>query len=206
MGTLKPGALITPAKVTRFIDANPVDIQQDIPMLSQFRIYIFVPGVQAGATFLNSLCNRIQNPSSYLSRVSALASSAYTTLPPPSAPFDEYAQNQRYTPVSKMFTYALVTQTPRSDAEIARLPPLLQASRWTFYLDDIDRPSDCGGCTAKWFGNLSIDQAVIVNVRPDGYVGSIGRWEGISNADQGAILGKQAMAWLEDYYKRFLQA
>jgi phenol 2-monooxygenase (NADPH) len=33
LGELRVGSLPPPAKVTRFIDANPVDIQLDIPML-----------------------------------------------------------------------------------------------------------------------------------------------------------------------------
>ncbi|EER40579.1 FAD binding protein [Histoplasma capsulatum H143] len=51
---LKPGALLTPARVTRFIDANPVDIELDIPLLSQFRIYMFTPSLQAGTAFLEN--------------------------------------------------------------------------------------------------------------------------------------------------------
>ena len=33
LGSLRAGSLLPPAKVTRFIDSNPVDIQLDIPML-----------------------------------------------------------------------------------------------------------------------------------------------------------------------------
>src|SRR6186713_1265993 len=36
-GVLRVGELMVPAKVTRYIDANPIDIQLDIPMLGQFR-------------------------------------------------------------------------------------------------------------------------------------------------------------------------
>ena len=42
MGDAKPGCLLPPAKVTRYIDSNPVDIQLDIPMLGQFRIYLLI--------------------------------------------------------------------------------------------------------------------------------------------------------------------
>jgi phenol 2-monooxygenase len=37
LGDLRVGTLPPPAKVTRFIDANPVDIQLDIPMLGRWR-------------------------------------------------------------------------------------------------------------------------------------------------------------------------
>jgi phenol 2-monooxygenase (NADPH) len=35
LGNLRVGATVPPAKVTRFIDVNPVDIQLDIPMLGE---------------------------------------------------------------------------------------------------------------------------------------------------------------------------
>ena len=35
LGHLRAGSLLPPAKVTRFIDSNPVDIQLDIPMLGK---------------------------------------------------------------------------------------------------------------------------------------------------------------------------
>ncbi|EGC48320.1 FAD binding domain-containing protein [Histoplasma capsulatum var. duboisii H88] len=187
---LKPGALLTPARVTRFIDANPVDIELDIPLLSQFRIYMFTPSLQAGTAFLESLCNYIQSPTSFLSRASMRANKSYAANPPPAGPLDEFAQPDRYTPVSKLFTYALVTRTAKCDAEITSLPALLQASRWTFYLDDV---IPGGGCTEKWLGNVPGDEVAIVNVRPDGYVGSIWRCGGVGQkGEAGSDLGRKA--------------
>ncbi|PGH30778.1 hypothetical protein GX50_06452 [[Emmonsia] crescens] len=197
---LKPGGLLTPARVSRHIDANPIDIQLDIPLLSQFRIYMFIPNLQAATAFLTGLCNYIQSPTSFLSRATMRANKSYTTNPPPVAPLDGYAQLDRYTPVSKLFTYALVTRTAKCDAEITALPALLQASRWTFYLDDV-MPD--GGCTEKWLGDVAGDEVAIVNVRPDGYVGSIGRWGGVG-AD-GEDMGKTAGEWLDEYYGGFLK-
>ncbi|PGG97858.1 hypothetical protein GX51_07100 [Blastomyces parvus] len=193
---LKPGGLLTPARVSRYIDANPIDIQLDIPLLSQFRIYMFIPNLRSGAAFLESLCNYIQLPSSFLSRASMRANKSYAVNPPAVAPLDDFYQLNRYTPVSKLFTYALVTRTAKADAEITALPALLQASRWTFYLDDV---MTGGGCTEKWLGDVAADEVAIVNVRPDGYVGSIGRW----GAGQDA--GRKAGEWLDAYYGGFLK-
>jgi hypothetical protein len=40
------------------------------------------------------------------------------------------------------------------------------------YLDDADEKP----CTDNWVGKLDSDQAAIINVRPDGYVGSLSLW------------------------------
>lgn len=199
-GGIRPGALLSPAKVTRYIDANPVDLQLDIPMLGQFRIFFFVRDVKAAASFLNKVCAEATSPRTTLGRISAAAEVSYTELPPPRTEMDEFIQPQRYTAVSKVFTFATVTTMPKADVEIADLPAALQDSRWTFYLDDIagyGRPS----CTEKWLGGLDTDEVAIVNVRPDGYVGSIGRW---STSDPRT--GEMAGTWLGTYYGQFLNA
>ncbi|KAK4540024.1 hypothetical protein LTR36_009840 [Oleoguttula mirabilis] len=196
-GQLRAGSLLTPARVTRYIDSNPVDLQLDIPMLGQFRIFILVSDVHAASHFLNSICDSAGDRSgSVLCSATAAAAQSYTAfgIPPPES--EAFAQSQRYTAVSKLFTFALITAARQDQFEIADLPPLLQNSRWTVYLDDIDRPESC---TQKWVGALRQHEVVLVNVRPDGYVGSIGRWDA---ADEGS--GSVASAWLEEYYGGFL--
>lgn len=90
---------------------------------------------------------------------------------------------------------------PKSDIEISDLPPLLQDSKWTFYLDDIPEQDTRGSlCTNKWLGSLGPGEIAIVNVRPDGYVGSLGRWD--SSVDDA---GEEAAKWLDSYYDRFMQ-
>jgi hypothetical protein len=199
-GGLRPGALLSPARVTRYIDANPVDLQLDIPMLGQFRIFFFTRDAKGAASFLGRVCEEVTSPRTSLGRVSAAADLSHSELPPPQTEMDEFVQPKRYTPVSKTFTYAIVTSEPKENVEIADLPKALQDSRWTFYLDDAagaGKPS----CTDKWIGELNVDEVAIVNVRPDGYVGSIGRWNVIS-----ADAGDQAASWLDGYYGGFLNA
>lgn len=90
---------------------------------------------------------------------------------------------------------------PKADVEISDLPALLQDSRWTFYLDDIPEQDTRGQlCTNKWLGSLGPGEVAIVNVRPDGYVGSVGRWD--SSMDDA---GEEAARWLDTYYDGFLQ-
>lgn len=196
-GDLRAGSLLSPAKVERYIDANPVDLQLDIPMLSQFRIFFFVDDVKAAAAFLGMVCQEAISARTVLGRVSAAAETSYAQLPVPSTEADEFIQPQRYTPVSRCFTFALVTTMPKANVEISDLPPVLQDSRWTFYIDNIMTPMSC---TEKWLGELGENQVAVVNVRPDGYVGSVGRWD---TSDSRAAL--EATSWLDAYYGAFLQ-
>ncbi|KAI9171393.1 Phenol hydroxylase [Paramyrothecium foliicola] len=201
MGDAKPGCLLPPAKVTRYIDSNPVDIQLDIPMLGQFRIYILTWDVQQAGPFLQTFCQAIASTNSFISQLSAAASASYAAQPRPAAPEDIYVRPERYTAVSHLFTFALITTMPKSEVEISDLPPLLQDSRWTFYLDDIPEQDTRGSlCTNKWLGSLGPSEVAIVNVRPDGYVGSVGRWE--SSVDNSGV---EAARWLDTYYNGFMQ-
>jgi hypothetical protein len=185
--SLQPGSLQLPAKVTRYIDANPVDIQLDLPMLGQFRIFFFVPDVQMALPFLRSVCDGFDN-GTLMGRVTSQASQSYQRQPRREAPSEAFAQHSRYTAVSDAFTLSLVTRSSKSQFEIADLPKLLQDSRWTLYLDDVDTPQ----CTDKWFGALQNSQAGIVIVRPDGYVGAIDTWD-LSASDE-------ARRWVEEYF------
>ncbi|CAM1506951.1 Fc.00g065920.m01.CDS01 [Cosmosporella sp. VM-42] len=201
MGDAKPGCLLPPAKVTRYIDSNPVDIQLDIPMLGQFRIYLLMWDVQQSGPFLDTFCQAIATSNSFISQLSAAASASYAAQPRAPAPEDVYIRPERYTTVSHLFTFALITTMPKTEIEISDLPPLLQDSRWTFYLDDIPEQDTRGSlCTNKWLGSLGPGEVAIVNVRPDGYVGSIGRWD--SSVDDSGIA---AARWLDEYYGGFMQ-
>ena len=196
-GGLRAGALLSPAKVTRYIDANPVDLQLDIPMLGQFRLFFFARDLKAVSSFLDEVCQAITSLETSLGRISAAAEASYAALPSPCTEMDEFVQPQRYTAVSTVFTLATVTTMPKSDVEISDLPKALQDSRWTFYLDTIMQPS----CTEKWVGDIGVDEVAIVNVRPDGYVGSIGRFQASS-----VRASQTAVDWLEVYYDGFLKA
>jgi hypothetical protein len=56
------------------------------------------------------------------------------------------------------------------------------------------------GCIPKWLGEVAAGEVAIVNVRPDGYVGSIRRWDIASQA-----AGEAAAHWLDEYYGGFLE-
>ncbi|KAF2270338.1 FAD monooxygenase-like protein [Lojkania enalia] len=199
-GLLEPGYLLPPARVTRYIDANPVDIQTDIPALGQFRIYIFAHNVHTAMPFLDTVCSMHQSTSSYVGRVTAIGNASYTMQPPLAAPHDQFVCPERYTPISGIFTYALVTDMDRNKVEIEDLPFLLRDSRWTFYLDDVPhQDTRKQKCLDKWLGGLGDSEVAIVNVRPDGYVGCLRRW-----VDGSRDSGLSAVRWMDRYYEQFL--
>lgn len=69
------------------------------------------------------------------------------------------------------------------------------------YLDNVPHlDTQSQRCTDKWLGSIESGQAAIVNVRPDGYVGSVTKF---STAGEDA--GPEAARSLDDYYGGFLQ-
>lgn len=111
-GGLKPGLILPPSKAIRYVDHNPVDVQLDIPILGQFRIYVLVHDV-VGSTerqFLEDLSKCITAPSSLMSRASAAAQQSYAHKPRLQGMEDEYFRHERYNPISDMFTFALISK------------------------------------------------------------------------------------------------
>lgn len=188
---LQPGSLQFPAKVTRYVDANPVNIELDIPLLSQFRVYLFVPSVQKSLAFLGALCEGLMGTNG-LGKILIEANQSYAKKSRSLTQEDDFSCPQRYTTISEAFTFAMVTQSGRSDFEIANLPTLLQDSRWTLYLDDAIGTS----CTDKWFGKLEDERVGIAIIRPDGYCGGIDAW-GVNNA-------AEAEQWIKEYFSFML--
>lgn len=200
-GSLIPGFLLPPAKVTRFIDSNPVDIQTDIPALGQFRIYFFVHNIHAAMPFLETVCHQHSGNSSYVGRITAAGNASYTVQPPLAAPHDQFVLPERYTPVSGVFTYSLVTDMNRNDIELRQLPSILRESAFTFYLDDVpDRDTRKQTCMDKWLDGLDENEVVVLNVRPDGYVGCVRRFMSGSRES-----GMAAVHWMDEYYEQFMR-
>lgn len=109
----RPGCTLPPGKVSRYIDANPVDVQLDMPVLGQFRVYMFVPDMvssRGGTTFLRALCAGIADPGSLMSRLSAAASKSYLERPRVPSSEDLFIRPERYTAVSQLFAFALISK------------------------------------------------------------------------------------------------
>lgn len=108
-GDARPGCLLPPARVTRYVDSNPVDIQLDIPMLGQFRIFLLMWDVQQAAPFLTTFCRYVADNSSFVSQLSAAASKSYASQPRKGSAEDVYIRPERYTTVSHLFTFGLIS-------------------------------------------------------------------------------------------------
>lgn len=109
-GTARPGRNLPPAKVTRYIDDNPVDIQLDIPILGQFRVFLVLPDVVGASEFLSTFSQSVLSETSLVSQLSTAASKSYQELPRPRKAKDVYYRPERYTPLSQLFTYALISK------------------------------------------------------------------------------------------------
>lgn len=107
-----PGCTLPPGKVSRYIDANPVDVQLDIPVLGQFRLYFFIPDILSApaAAFLVSLCGAIADPNSLVSRLSAAAGKSYLERPRVPSHADIFKRPERYIAVSQLFAFALISK------------------------------------------------------------------------------------------------
>ncbi|KAI0812975.1 FAD binding domain-containing protein [Xylaria sp. FL0064] len=202
-GDAKPGCTLPPSKATRYIDANPVDVQLDIPMLGQFRVYVIVPDLLEPGDrrrFLEEFSDTITSESSFLAKVSRAASESYRRKPRPQRSMDVFSRPDRYQAFGELFTFALLTSTHKDRFEIASLPALFSTSPWTVYLDDAAHMDTKGmRCIPKWLGEVDPGEVVIVNVCPDGYVGAIKRWD-----VSGQTTGTEAAHWLDEYYGNFL--
>lgn len=200
LGTLRAGSLPPPAKVTRHFDSNPVDIQLDIPYLGQFRIYYFAKNIEQTREFLQVMSEHALSYTSILGKMTAAANASYTLQPPLAAVSDEFTRPERYTTVSGLFTFSLVLQQNARDFELDELPQLFRDSRFTVYADDVPHlDTRYMSCTDKWLGALSGSEVGVVVLRPDGYVGTVGRFMGRSKEN-----AARATKWLDEYFDGFL--
>lgn len=120
----RPGCILPPAKVTRYIDANPVDLQLDIPMMGQFRIFLFAWDIFQSATFLESFCNSVTSRHSFVNALSVAATASYAQQPRPVVPEDVYTRPERYLNASEMFTFSLISKSQPKQINLA-VPPVL---------------------------------------------------------------------------------
>lgn len=79
---------------------------------------------------------------------------------------------------------------------------MFSQSKWTVYVDNVAHLDTQGRqCTDKWLGGLGEDQVALINVRPDGYVGSV-----MTFCTRDPDAGLQAARDLDAYYGGFLDA
>lgn len=192
---LESGELLTPARATRFIDANPVDLQIDVPLLNQFKIYFLMSDYHSSAPLLAGICDHVFALDSIIARSSQ--KSLIATRPYVMTEADEYTVPERYTPphVSRLFTFCVVTKTPQTQLEFTDLPQQLREYKWTLYLDNL---GDSVSPIRKWAGPEGVAKGEVMGiiVRPDGYVGAVESW--------GGDIYLAASQWFTTYFKDIL--
>lgn len=159
---LRTGRILTPATVTRVVDANVVHLEQEIPMNGSFRLYVFGGNPSGTRRAVADFAKHLTDKRSFFS---AFARSD----------IDSVSYHERHNPHSHFFTVATVLAAPRSQIEIQQLlPSVLARYRDHVYADDVwDQrvPEAKAAAHAK----MGLDEAKggVVLVRPDGYVGCV---------------------------------
>ena len=183
---LRTGRILTPATVTRVVDANIVHLEQEVPLNGSFRIYIFAGRPTVTQRALADFCTHLTAPRSFFS--------AYSY---PAAEKDKVSYHERHNPHSPFFTFCTVFSAPRSSISInSMLPPVLARYRDHVYVDDVwdQRVPDAKAAAHAKMG-LDEGRGGIVVVRPDGYVGCVVK----------LVEGKGTVEALNGYFGAFVQ-
>ena len=159
---LRTGRILTPATVTRVSDANPVHLEQQIPLNGAFRIYVFAGKYTTTRNAVADFAYNLRKPSSFFSQHLR-------------CDIDEVDFHERHKPHSHFFTLATIFNANRPDVEIREMLPELLARYWDHvYADDIwDKRVPNAKAAAHAKMGLSEDEGGVVVVRPDGYVGCV---------------------------------
>ena len=159
---LRTGRILTPSTVTRVCDANPVHLEQQIPLNGSFRIYVFAGKYNITRNAVADFAFNLNKKSSFFS--------SYTR-----PDIDSVSYHERHNPHSNFFTIATIFNANRPDVEIREMLPDLLVRYWDHvYADDIwDKRVPNAKAAAHAKMGLSEDEGGVVIVRPDGYVGCV---------------------------------
>ncbi|CAM9021307.1 hypothetical protein WICANDRAFT_85406 [Wickerhamomyces anomalus NRRL Y-366-8] len=183
---LVPGTLPPPVDAHRYVDANPVHMETDVPTLGQFKLYFAAKDFKMSEKFLQKFSEKVQkSPFLNLYRIAKLDSNQIKLE-------KDLINHKRYTPISQLFTVCLVTESSKKEIELNELPDFFKPYKWTVYLDDQEER----GPFQKWFPN-STDSVSLLILRPDGYIGASKSF----GIDSDAV---DAVEWLHNYFSPLL--
>ena len=159
---LRTGRILIPATVTRVSDANPVHLEQEIPLNGSYRIYIFGGKPSRTRQAISDFASNAQKKNSFFSSYQRSDIASVNHL-------------EKHNPHSDFFTFATVFNANRPDIEIGELLPELLARYYDHvYADnvfDVRVPKAQAAAHVKM--GLSEEDGGVVVVRPDGYVGCV---------------------------------
>lgn len=180
---LVTGRVMPPANVTRVVDSNKVQLEQEIPLNGSFRIFIFagVPSITRCA--ITDFALNLQKKKSFYSAFERedIAKVSY---------------HERHNPHSHFFSFCITFAASRDEIELPMvLPPLLARYSDHIYVDDIwdERVPNAKAAAHTKYG-LDTKKGGVVVVRPDGHVGCV-----IT-----LIEGSGTMDALNDYFGAFV--
>lgn len=170
---LRTGRIMPTANVTRVVDANEVQLEQEIPLNGSFRIFIFagLPSITRRA--LVDFANNLEKRKSFYSAFRR-------------SDIGDVSDHERHNPHSHFFTICVTFASPRDTLELSELlPKLLLRYDHHIYADDRWDPRvPKAKAPAHAKMGLDADKGGIVVVRPDGHIGCVvGLVEGSGTVD-----------------------
>ncbi|MCJ1311947.1 hypothetical protein MMC25_005621 [Agyrium rufum] len=164
--TQRTGRVMSPATVTRVVDANVVELEQEVPVNGSFRIYIFGGDPQRTRRAIADFATNLEKKRSF-----------YKVFERPD--IAEVSYHERHNPHSHFFTICTTFAAPRPKIEILELlPPLLARYSNHVYADDLwDQRVPKAKAAAHAKMGLDEQSGGVVVVRPDAYVGCVVKLE-----------------------------
>lgn len=160
--TVCVGRIMPPANVTRVLDANEVQLEQEIPLNGSFRIFLFAGSPSKTQCAVADFARNLQKKKSF-----------YSTFE--REDIASVSCHERHNPHSHFFSICTTFAAPRDDIDISKmLPPILARYRDHVYADDVwdPRVPDAKAAAHAKMG-LDAKQGGVVIVRPDGHVGCV---------------------------------
>lgn len=170
---LRTGRIMPTANVTRVVDANKVQLEQEIPLNGSFRIFLFAGIPTKTQRAVSNFAIDLENKNSF-----------YTVFQ--REDIADVSYHERHNPHSHFFSICTIFALPRDNVEIADLlPPLLGRYSDHVYADDVwDERVPHAKASAHAKMGLDHERGGVLVVRPDGHVGcSVALVEGSGTVD-----------------------
>lgn len=159
---LRTGRILVPSTVTRVSDANPVHLEQEIPLNGSYRIYLFAGKKQRTRTALFDFATNLQKKNSFFAAHQRPDAASVNHL-------------EKHNPHSNFLTFATIFNAQRPEVEIDEdLPQVLARYYDHVYADNVfDVRAPNAQAAAHFKMGLNEEEGGVVVVRPDGYVGCV---------------------------------
>lgn len=179
---LRPGSVMPSANVTRVIDANPVQLEQDVPFNGSFRIFVFAGKPGSAKQALSDLAVNLQRPRTFFT-VYKRSDEATVSC------------HERHNPHSLLYTICTIFAASHDKTGVSEtVPPIMACYSHHVYADDIwdaRVPEATASAHAKM--GFDVQKGGVAVVRPDGHVGCAVQ----------LVEGKGTVQALDQYFSSF---